>query len=153
MKGARGLRLEAMTWPTLPKGGAGTSSDGNFLLSTLSAKSGEKAVALHRPAADFAQDKFPIADVLDDKKESGWAVLKGTGKDHTAVFEFKEPVAHAGKFYRSTAKRQVSADTRQVGDTKAFSIPVFHHAQLRHQGGECIICDFWSGCRYNREQG
>jgi hypothetical protein len=28
---------------------------------------------------------------LDDKKETGWAVLPETGKDHTAVFEFKEP--------------------------------------------------------------
>jgi hypothetical protein len=91
MKGARGLRLEALTWPTFPKGGPGTASDGNFLLTALSLKSGEKSVALHRPAADFAQDKFPLADVLDDKKESGWAILKGVGKDHTAVFEFKEP--------------------------------------------------------------
>jgi hypothetical protein len=32
MKGARGLRLEALTWPTLPKGGPGTASDGNSCL-------------------------------------------------------------------------------------------------------------------------
>jgi len=95
MKGARGLRLEALTWPTLPKGGPGVSSVGNFLLTTLSVKSGDKTVALHRPVADFSQDKYPIADVLDDKKETGWAVLKGIGQDHAAVFEFKEPFGTA----------------------------------------------------------
>jgi hypothetical protein len=42
-------------------------------------------------AADFSQDKFPIADVLDEKKETGWGVLKGVGQDRTAVVEFKEP--------------------------------------------------------------
>src|SRR6185503_5592095 len=96
MNGARGLRLEALTWPTLPKGGPGTSIDGNFLLTTLSAKSGEKNVTLHRAVADFAQDKFPVSDVLDDKKASGWAVLKGVGKAHAAVFEFREPFGKDG---------------------------------------------------------
>src|SRR6185503_5003146 len=74
MKGARGFRLEALTWPTLAKGGPGTSSGGNFLLSALSLKSGEKSVAIYRPVADFSQEKFPVADVLDDKKETGWGI-------------------------------------------------------------------------------
>ena len=31
--------------------------------------------------------------MLDDKKETGWAILPEVGRDHTAVFEFKEPLA------------------------------------------------------------
>jgi hypothetical protein len=95
IKGARALRLEALAWPTLPKSGPGRSSGGNFVLSTFSLKSGEKAVALHKPAADFSQDGFGVAGALDDKKETGWGVQPELGRDHTAVFEFKEPFGTA----------------------------------------------------------
>jgi hypothetical protein len=90
---ATGLRFEVLTWPTLPKGGPGRSADGNFLISTFSVKAGDKSVALHRPVADHSQDQYPIAHVLDEKKETGWAILPEAGRDHTAVFEFKDPPA------------------------------------------------------------
>jgi hypothetical protein len=88
---ATGLRLEALTWPTLPKSGPGRANTGNFVLTTLSAKSGDKAVALQKAIADHSQDQFAVAGTLDDKNETGWAILPESGKDHTAVFEFKEP--------------------------------------------------------------
>jgi hypothetical protein len=91
VQGVRGLRLEALPWPTLPKSGPGRSTSGNFVLSALSVTSGDKKVALHRPVADFSQDKYPIAAALDDDKDTGWGVMPELGKDHTAVFEFKEP--------------------------------------------------------------
>jgi len=89
--GARGLRLEVLTWPTLPKSGPGRGTNGNFVLTTVSAKSGDKTVVLQKAVADHSQDQFSVVGTLDDKKETGWAVLPETGKDHTAVFEFKEP--------------------------------------------------------------
>ncbi|MBI3855978.1 MAG: PSD1 domain-containing protein [Planctomycetes bacterium] len=95
LQGVRGLRLEALTWPTLPKSGPGASAGGNFVLTSLSAKSGDKTVAFHRPAADFSQDQFPVANLLDDKKETGWAVLPQVGREHSAVVEFKEPFGTA----------------------------------------------------------
>ncbi|HEV3028114.1 MAG TPA: PSD1 and planctomycete cytochrome C domain-containing protein, partial [Planctomycetota bacterium] len=88
---ATGLRLEALTWPTLPKSGPGRGSNGNFVLSTFSAKSGDKTVTLKKAVADHSQDQFAVAGTLDGKKDSGWAILPESGKDHTAVFEFKEP--------------------------------------------------------------
>ena len=91
LAGVRGLRLEALTWPTLPKGGPGRGSNGNFVLTTVSAKSGDKTVVLQKAVADHSQDQFAVAGTLDDKKETGWAILPESGKDHTAVFEFKEP--------------------------------------------------------------
>jgi hypothetical protein len=97
IRGARALRLEALTWPTLPKSGPGRSGTGNFVLTTFSLKSGEKAIALHKPAADFSQDGFPVAAVLDDKKETGWGVMPQLGQEHTAVFEFKEPFGTADR--------------------------------------------------------
>jgi len=92
---ATGLRLEALTWPTLPGGGPGRASNGNFVLTTLSAKSGKAAVVLHRAVADHSQDKFPVTATLDTKKESGWAILPQTGKDHVAVYEFREAFGKA----------------------------------------------------------
>src|SRR5579862_3618219 len=88
---ATGLRLEALTWPTLPKSGPGRGSGGNFVLTNVGAKAGDKAVTLQKAVADHSQDQYGIALALDDKKDTGWAILPETGKDHTAVFEFKEP--------------------------------------------------------------
>ncbi|HZE95722.1 MAG TPA: DUF1553 domain-containing protein, partial [Planctomycetota bacterium] len=88
-------RLEVLTWPTLPKSGPGRGSNGNFVLTGLAAKSGDKAVVLHRPVADHAQDSFPVTATLDDKKDTGWAVLPQSGQDHAAVFEFREPFGQA----------------------------------------------------------
>jgi hypothetical protein len=97
LQGVTGLRLEALTWPTLPKSGPGRASGGNFVLTTLSAKSGDKTVVLQRPVADHSQDQFPISATLDDKKETGWGVLPQTGQEHTAVFEFREKFGAAAK--------------------------------------------------------
>ena len=88
---ATALRLEALTWPTLPKSGPGRGTNGNFVLTTVGAKSGDKAVALQKAVADHSQDNFAVAGTLDDKKDTGWAINPENGKDHTAVFEFKEP--------------------------------------------------------------
>ncbi len=91
-KGITAFRLEAFSDPTLPGGGPGRSGNGNFVLTTLSVKVGSKAVVLQKATADHSQDQFPIAAVLDGKKDSGWAVLPKTGHDHVATFETKEPL-------------------------------------------------------------
>jgi len=92
---ATGLRLEALSWPTLPGSGPGRAPSGNFVLTTVSAKSGTAAVVLHRAVADHSQEQFPVAATLDDKKDTGWAILPLTGQDHSAVFEFREPFGKA----------------------------------------------------------
>jgi hypothetical protein len=87
---ATGLRLETLTWPTLPKSGPGRSANGNFVLTTFGAKSGDKSVALSKAVADHSQDQYAIALAIDDKKDSGWAILPEAGRNHAAVFELKE---------------------------------------------------------------
>jgi hypothetical protein len=108
---ATGLRLEALSWPTLPGSGPGRAPNGNFVLTTVSAKSGTAAVALHRAVADHSQEQFPVAATLDDKKETGWAILPLIGQDHSAVFEFREPFGKA-----SGEPLAVSLDFRSVHD-------------------------------------
>jgi hypothetical protein len=91
LKGVRALKLETLTWPTLPKGGPGTASNGNFVLTGFTAKSGDKPVAFDHAIADFSQDGFPISGTLDDRKDTGWAVMPELGLEHAAIFHFKEP--------------------------------------------------------------
>ena len=55
----------------------------------------QKTVALHNAKADFSQDKYPVAEAIDGKRdgnENGWAVSPQFGRTHIATFEFKEPV-------------------------------------------------------------
>ncbi len=94
--GVTAFRLEALSDPTLPGGGPGRSAKGNFILTGFSVKAGDQAVALRRASASHSQDAYPIAAALDDKKESGWAVLPKTGRDHVAFFETQAPPAASG---------------------------------------------------------
>jgi hypothetical protein len=113
---ATGLRLEVLPWPTLPKSGPGRSSNGNFVLTNFSAKAGDKAVTLHKPVADHSQDQYAIALALDDKKETGWAILPEAGKAHTAVFEFKEPFGkEAGAALALTLEFRSTSNEHQLG--------------------------------------
>jgi hypothetical protein len=136
LKAARGLRLEALTWPTLPKSGPGLATNGNFVLSAIKVSAGDKAVALHRPAADHSQDKFSIADVLDNKVATGWAVLPHVGQDHTAVIEFQKPLG-AGPItialeYRSSQNDHLLGRFRlSVTEAEAPAVGVTIPAKIR----------------------
>src|SRR5205807_401019 len=53
-----------------------------------------KPVKLASADADFSQDTFPVANAIDGKPNTGWAVgghMKA--ENHTAVFTFAEPIA------------------------------------------------------------
>jgi hypothetical protein len=91
LKGVRAIKLEALTWPTLPKSGPGAASNGNFVLTAFKAKSGDKPVAIHHATADFSQESFPVSGTLDDRNDTGWAVMPQLGVEHAAVFQLKEP--------------------------------------------------------------
>jgi hypothetical protein len=99
LTGITGIRLEALSDPGLPGKGPGRPANGNFVLTEfkLSAwlqgdATKAKQVVLHKPQATFAQEGFPIANVLDNNKNTGWAIVPQTGKSHTAIFETKEPL-------------------------------------------------------------
>ena len=94
-----GLRLEAITDPSLPRGGAGRSADGNFVvneivleLAPLARPTEVKRILLHRPAADFSQDNMGPNLAIDGDMNPGrgWAVSPRTQQPHWAVFEVKD---------------------------------------------------------------
>jgi hypothetical protein len=102
MQNITGIRLEVLPDSKLPAQGPGRAQNGNFVLNEFKVdylKTGEtgkaKPVKLVRPQATFAQDGFPIANVIDNNPETGWAIAPQFGKAQTAVFEFQQKVGTA----------------------------------------------------------
>jgi len=100
-----GVRIEALSDPSMKRNGPGRAENGNFALSdlrvfaeSLDGSSKRVAVKLVNPQATFEQNKggLSVASSIDDnKRTSGWAVdLGGIGKDQAASFEFRSPVSH-----------------------------------------------------------
>jgi hypothetical protein len=102
LAGVTGIRLEALTDPSLGAQGPGRAPNGNFVLNEF--KVGARAegvpgdfkpVALQNAQADFSQDTFAVAGAIDGNEATGWAIAPQLGKPHTAVFEVKDPIAFA----------------------------------------------------------
>jgi hypothetical protein len=96
------IKVEALAHPSMPVGGPGRATNGNFDLTDLqvsaAALSGgdEKPLKLDNPTATFEQSGLPIAAAIDGDKKSGWAVDPQFGKDHAAVFEVDSPAEMSG---------------------------------------------------------
>jgi len=95
-----GVRLEALSHPSLAKGGPGRAENGNFALTDLTValkpKEGPtKPLVLANPLATFEQSPqgLFVKNTIDSDKKSGWAVDPQFGKDHAAVFELAEELS------------------------------------------------------------
>ncbi|PYT03576.1 MAG: hypothetical protein DMF60_17920, partial [Acidobacteria bacterium] len=95
-----GVRLDALTHPTMKKGGPGRADNGNIGLSRIRVFAVPvgggvtQEVRLAKAEADFQQNNehLSIAAALDNRPDTGWAVDPQFGKDHAAVFTFAEPL-------------------------------------------------------------
>lgn len=105
LTGITGVRLEVLADERLPKGGPGRAPDGNFVLNQLTIKAQSKKdpkqsvdVALHKAQANFSQDNFNPAAVVDGSPNGakGWAIAPHFGLTHWAIFETKEQAGFAG---------------------------------------------------------
>lgn len=99
LRGITAVRLEALIDPSLPNQGPGRSSIGNFVLNKFlvvaapAAEPGKgQPVQLARAEATYSQDRYTIADAIDDNPESGWAIFPQTGKPQTAIFHLQQPL-------------------------------------------------------------
>lgn len=99
LAGLTGLRIEAMTDPSLTKGGPGRAENGNFALTELTVTMAPKAtpekleaIKLTNARATFEQKGLPVAAVIDGSLQSGWAVDPEFGKTQIAAFDFEKPV-------------------------------------------------------------
>lgn len=62
-----------------------------FAAATSDVTSKER-VAIEHAEADFAQDEFPVANAIDGKEPTGWAIAPQVGCDHWAMFFAKKPI-------------------------------------------------------------
>jgi mono/diheme cytochrome c family protein len=99
-KNITGVRIEALSDPSLPQGGPGRASNGNFALSDFQlwaapmGTEGPGAPAkLANPKATFQQDKLPVVAAIDDNKKTAWAIDPQVGKNHAASFELEMPLS------------------------------------------------------------
>ncbi len=93
----KGLRVEAIPDPRLPRGGAGRAPDGSFVVSEISVDvapasrpGGTSPLTLQKPQADFSADRFPVAQAADNdgsNPDRGWSVTPRQDEIHWAVFE------------------------------------------------------------------
>jgi hypothetical protein len=103
LRGITAIRLEALTDPSMTKGGPGRAGNGNFALSDfrvtaapLTGQGQPVQVKLVNPKATFEQKGLPVKAAIDDDKKSAWAVDPELGKDHAAVFETETDVGFDG---------------------------------------------------------
>jgi hypothetical protein len=90
------FRLEALPDPSLPAGGPGRSSSGNFVLTRFAVSTAAAAVPLARAEADFSDEGRSVAQAVDDAEDSGWSIDGQQGRAHTAIFLPARPLGSAG---------------------------------------------------------
>ncbi|MSR63865.1 MAG: DUF1553 domain-containing protein [Planctomycetes bacterium] len=88
----RALRLEVLTDPSLPEQGPGRSEQRNFVLGRVALTLDGAPLAVVRARADYSQDEYGPAGVLDDDPHSGWAIGGALGEGHALVLELAEPL-------------------------------------------------------------
>jgi hypothetical protein len=91
----KGLKIEALPESSLANSGPGRADNGNFVLTELVVSADGKPLKLLPIAADHEQGGFPLANSVDGKSDTGWAVLPEFGKPHNGVFEIQDVIGIA----------------------------------------------------------
>jgi hypothetical protein len=95
--GATAIRLQALPDDRLPLRGPGSVSyegpEGDFFLSSIRARSGDRALKFASASESYADEKNTAAKAIDDDLQSGWSVKGAVGREHNAVFVLDEPFA------------------------------------------------------------
>ena len=95
------LQVEAIPDESVGKGGPGRTEHGNFVLSEVEMEIREagsqdmpRKVKFASAEADFSQPSFPVADAIDGKPNTGWAIAAEDNKrlHRHAIFTLTEPL-------------------------------------------------------------
>ena len=94
-----GVRLEALRHANMTQGGLSRSVNGNFVLTEFEVlrhtpdMNEPQRVKIASAIADHSQDRHPIANAIDGKPSTGWAILgRPKPEDRIAVFTFQQPL-------------------------------------------------------------
>jgi len=107
-----GIRLEALTHDSLNKKSL-SRGNGNFILTSILVNVDGQPVKIASAKADFEQNGWPIAGVLDQDKKTGWAVNgHNEAVDRSAIFLFEEPLELTKKQILNVELRHESEHTK-----------------------------------------
>lgn len=89
----RAIRLDVLTHDSLPgKGpGRGDAKKTNFVLNEFTAATESGPFRFVAATADFSQNNWDVAEALDPRPKTGWAIAPQFGKPHWAQFELETP--------------------------------------------------------------
>jgi len=103
LAGITGVKLEVLPDASLGAQGPGRADNGNFVLNEFRLAAAPKAdpakgtnAVLTSLGADFSQEGWAVAGAVDGNPATGWAVSPQFGKEHSAIFESKDPLGAAG---------------------------------------------------------
>ena len=90
LKGITALRLEALTFEELPKGGPGRDPEGGFEVTEIEVRDAAgKPLALRNATSSVG----PVPGVIDGRTDAGgFALTVANGEDHRLVVELAEPL-------------------------------------------------------------
>jgi cytochrome c553 len=94
------LRLEAVTFEELPRGGPGRDPMGGFVVSEIEVKDAAgRPLALRNASASTPDSpSFSAADAIDGRThEGGWSLASADGESHRLVVELETPLAREGE--------------------------------------------------------
>jgi hypothetical protein len=88
------LKLVVMPHESLPNNGSGTASNGNFVLSEFAVDVDGKPAPIKLALADHQKPGYPVADAIDGRPDTGWALQMDAGGQgqHEAWFFFADPL-------------------------------------------------------------
>jgi hypothetical protein len=88
------LKLVVMPHESLPNGGSGTASNGNFVLSEFEVDVDGKPAPLKHALADHQKNGYPVLSAIDGRKDTGWALQMDQGGQgqHEAWIFFADPL-------------------------------------------------------------
>ena len=90
------LRLEALTHPSMNKGGPGRNKkpvvNPNFIVNEFTMKANNQPVKFSSVTASFSQKNWDVAGAIDRNPKTGWAINPAFGKPAWAIFKLAKPV-------------------------------------------------------------
>jgi hypothetical protein len=116
----RGFRLEVLEHPSLPAGGPGRDSEGNFFLSAFEVEEGSESVRFQEAIADDWQPGYEISRVPSAARDDGgWAVDRTPSRFplvRQAVFVPEDPLrCKSGETLTFRLRHEMRRAARNIG--------------------------------------
>ena len=137
-----GLKLEALTDPSLPGNGPGRGDPQrtNFVLHEFAATVApagspeeSKPLKMTAIAASFSQEKWGIAGAVDGNPKSGWAIAPRFQQPHWATFRFAEPLKCDDGAILTVSLVQEFGQARTIGRVRISAITAEAPSKLAAQ--------------------